>query len=264
MALPLHPGSAAPVSSRLRLPCVGTKTIIPTLPWRSQRSNGGPNSIFEGHKTKEFSNALQLHSIISILSWYLWYHLDTIPLQYNIVIYLIFCEFLIWFFSANKKSERTDQLRISGGWPECCLAISKYSSASGFLHGTFFENRLTFFQNEKKGASIGIWKQNSWFILRFISGYYLSLSASIIWFIYMFIYVSLVISGSTIWFNDLVETNRPNYRVRASSKSPGSLYQLLAQARFNKSRLPWTMEHLNLVPYGSKYLLRKCLGYNLL
>ena len=183
-------------------------------------------------------------------------------IQHSYILDLLWILNMVLFYQQKIGTHgSTPHLR---GMTRCCLAISKYSSASGFLHGTFFENRLTFFQNEKKGASIGIWKQNSWFILRFISGYYLSLSASIIWFIYMFIYVSLVISGSTIWFNDLVETNRPNYRVRASSKSPGSLYQLLAQARFNKSRLPWTMEHLNLVPYGSKYLLRKCLGYNLL
>ena len=154
MALPLHPGSAAPVSSRLRLPCVGTKTIIPTLPWRSQRSNGGPNSIFEGHKTKEFSNALQLHSIISILSWYLWYHLDTIPLQYNIVIYLIFCEFLIWFFSANKKSERTDQLRISGGWPDAVWRFPSTLRRPDSSTARFSRTGWRFFKTRKKARPL--------------------------------------------------------------------------------------------------------------
>ena len=129
--------------------------------------------------------------------------------------------------------------------PRCCLAISRYSSASGFLHGTFFENRLTFFSKRDVARPLAFGK-NSWLGLYLV---YLFLSASIIWFIYMFIYVYLVLSGSTIWFNNLVEKTRPNYRVRASSKSPAFLSQLLAQARFDKSRLRWTMEHLNLVTW---------------
>ena len=105
----------------------------------------------------------------------------------------------------KKKSERRDQIRISGGWrnsspgsPRCCLAISRYSSASGFLHGTFFREQVDVFSKRDVARPLAF-KKNSWFILRFISGLSIFICLNI-WFIYMFIYVYLVISGSTIWF----------------------------------------------------------------